>query len=155
STYSLSSVVVGDVGNFDCIVAGTCSLTATSSIVSLTVSKALVSAVLTPSANPSPTGSSLSLTNRLTVTAPGSGTPTGNTSYKDGSAPLGTVALNASAFSVLTLSTLSHGSHLITAEYAGDTNYQGTTNSLNLVINTAPVAGNDAFTRTAAGGLKV
>jgi hypothetical protein len=52
---------------------------------------------------------------------------------------------------------LSHGSRTVVAEYAGDTNFAGTTNALaqNQVINTPPVAGNLTIQRNPLLSVKV
>jgi sugar lactone lactonase YvrE len=52
-------------------------------------------------------------------------TPTGTVTFKDGSAPLGSATLNSDGMASLTLSTLSVGSHSITAVYGGDANFTG------------------------------
>jgi hypothetical protein len=72
---------------------------------------------LSPSANPSPFGSNLTLT--ATVTSAG-GTPTGNVTFYDGATPLGTVPLNGSGQAMYNTSVLSVGVHSLTASYAGD-----------------------------------
>ncbi|HYC62940.1 MAG TPA: M36 family metallopeptidase [Thermoanaerobaculia bacterium] len=74
---------------------------------------------LTTSANPSPFGSSLTLT--ATVTSAG-GTPTGTVTFFDGATNLGTVAL-ASGVASLSTSSLSLGLHNLTATYSGDAGY--------------------------------
>ncbi len=83
---------------------------------------------LISSANPSTFGQSVSFT--ATVTPSGGGTPTGNVEFFDGTTLLGTVALAGSGLSTsalapnqaeLTTSTLSQGTHSITAVYNGDT----------------------------------
>src|SRR5439155_870843 len=56
-----------------------------------------------------------------------------------------------------TTNNLAHGSHTVAAEYAGNLNFVGTTNSLaqNQVINTPPLAGNDTIERNPAVSVKV
>lgn len=60
----------------------------------------------------------------------------------------GTLANGVATF---TTSSLSLGAHTVVAEYAGDLNFVGSTNSLaeNQVVNTPPVAGDDTIERTA------
>lgn len=77
------------------------------------------------SANPSPFGSSLTLT--ATVTA-ASGTPTGNVTFFDGVTNLGTVAL-AGGVATLNTSSLSVGAHSLTASYAGDPGFLPSTSA--------------------------
>src|SRR5205823_14565202 len=54
-----------------------------------------------------------------------------------------------------TTSTLSHGAHTIAAEYAGDGNFQGSTNALSQVINSPPVASLATYTRAPDLTLKI
>lgn len=49
--------------------------------------------------------------------------PNGNVTLIDGTSNLGTVALNSSGTAVFTVSTLSFGTHAITAKYAGSANF--------------------------------
>jgi hypothetical protein len=58
----------------------------------------------------------------VSAVSPGSGTPTGTVTFKDGSTTLGTATL-ASGKAAFTTSALSAGSHSITASYAGDSNF--------------------------------
>jgi hypothetical protein len=58
------------------------------------------------------------------VNSPG-GTPVGTVTFADGTTPLATVPLNASGEAALTISTLSLGSHAITAIYNGGTDFLG------------------------------
>src|SRR5439155_26759643 len=86
---------------------------------------------LTPSKNPSCFGDSVIFTASVTKTG-GSGTPTGTVTFKDGASTLGTGTLTGNggtATTTLTNSSLSAGTHSITAEYAGDANFNGSTNS--------------------------
>jgi hypothetical protein len=57
------------------------------------------------------------------------GTPTGMVTFKDGSAPLGTSALDGSGRAAVMTSALAIGSHSITAVYGGDINFSTTTSS--------------------------
>jgi hypothetical protein len=63
-------------------------------------------------------GQSVTFTATVIATTPGSGTPSGEVSFKDGSAALGTVSLNEGAAD-LTTSKLAKGTRTITASYAG------------------------------------
>jgi hypothetical protein len=86
---------------------------------------------LASSKNPATKGSSVSFTASVTSS---SGTPTGNVEFKDGSKAIGTVALSAGKAAFKT-SSLSEGTHDITANYEGDTShYQSTSSELKEVI---------------------
>jgi len=109
------------------------------------------------SANPALPGATVSFTNTISVQAPGGGTPTGSVIFKDGATALGTVAVDGTSKAALSTSSLSHGSHTITAEYASNGNFIGSTNSLSTsqVINTAPVANLAIYTRDTNISLKI
>jgi hypothetical protein len=81
---------------------------------------------LSSSANPSTVGQAVTFTATVTPTS-GSGTPTGTVTFKDGATTLGTGTLNASRQATFTTSSLSAGSHSITAVYGGDSNFTGST----------------------------
>ena len=70
----------------------------------------------------------MTFTATVTVTAPGSGTPSGTVTFKDGATTLGTGTLSGGVATFAT-STLAIGAHTITAVYGGDTNFAGSTSS--------------------------
>jgi len=82
---------------------------------------------LTSSPNPSTPGQPVTFT--ATITANGSGTPTGSVTFEDGSNTLGTEALNAGQAN-LVISSLSAGTHSITAVYSGDSSFSGSTSTV-------------------------
>ncbi len=97
----------------------------TSPVLNQTVNQASTSTLLISSANPSSFGQSVVLT--ATVTSVG-GTPTqGSVTFRDGANIIGTATLNSGGQASLTTSTLTAGSHSITAEYGGDSNFAGST----------------------------
>lgn len=109
----------------------------------LTIMQASTTNVVSVSANPSPTGSNVTLTATFSAIAPGSGTPTGTAQFiVDGSA-FGAPANLSSGVASLTTASLAHGYHTVAAQYGGDVNFFGSTNNLspNLLIDTAPVPG--------------
>jgi hypothetical protein len=73
---------------------------------------------LISSQNPSTVGQPVT----FTATVSGGSSPTGTVTFKDGAATLATVALNGSGQSAFTTSSLSVGTHPITATYNGDAN---------------------------------
>lgn len=95
----------------------------------LTRSKADTETTLASSPNPSKFGQSVTFTASVSVTPPGSGTPTGTVTFKDGQTTLGTGDLDSSGQATFTTSALSVGSHSITAEYGGDSNFNGSTSA--------------------------
>ncbi len=122
----------------------------------LTISAASIAGVLSSSLNPALPGQSLTLSHALSAVSPGSGTPTGTVRFKLDGVSLATTSLSGGVAS-LTTSAIGFGSHAVVAEYAGDGNFLGVTNSLgtNLVINTPPTAVADSVTRYPTNGFKI
>ncbi|HLH32385.1 MAG TPA: Ig-like domain-containing protein [Terriglobia bacterium] len=58
------------------------------------------------------------------------GTPSGTVTFLDGSTVLGTATLNASGQASFSTTTLSVGTHAITAAYSGDTNFSSSTSAI-------------------------
>ena len=83
---------------------------------------------LISSLNPSVFGQSVTFTATVAPTT-GTGTPTGMVTFKDGTTTLSTVMLSGGMASLST-SALTAGSHPITATYAGDSNFAGSTGPL-------------------------
>jgi Bacterial Ig-like domain (group 3)/FG-GAP-like repeat len=103
---------------------------ATSAVVVQIVGQA-ASSTATPgsSANPSNFGELITLTASVTSTVPGDTlVPTGKVTFNDGSKALGSGTLNAGVASFQT-GGLAVGPHSITAVYAGDTNFTGSTST--------------------------
>jgi hypothetical protein len=102
----------------------------TSDVYSQVVDKLNTTSVVTASANPSSFGQSVTFT--ATVSS-STGTPSGNVTFKDGSATIpgcNALVLNGSGQAACTLSSLSGGTYSITAEYAGNTNYNASTSDV-------------------------
>lgn len=81
------------------------------------------------SPNPSSYGSSVTFTATVTPSTGGAGTPTGSVTFKEGASTLATVPLDGSGQAALITSTLTVGTHTITAEFVGTGGYldsQGT-----------------------------
>jgi hypothetical protein len=102
---------------------------------------------LTAAPNPALLGQTATLT--ATVSAAGAGstaTPAGTIAFYDGSTPLGTAALTgstqvvASASATLTTSALALGTHALTAVFANNGPYYGSTGAASLTITTAPTS---------------
>jgi hypothetical protein len=92
-----------------------------------TVSQDGTMVAVTSSANPSVPGQAVAFTVTVQPLAPGAGRPMGAVSLLDGAAILGTAMLDASGRASFTITSLSSGSHDITAVYAGDSNFAGNT----------------------------
>jgi hypothetical protein len=92
-------------------------------------------AELTSSLNPSTVGQAVTFT--MQVTAAGV-TPTGTVTFYDGTTAIGTGTLNGQGVATLTTSTLTAGTHDISAQYAATTNFNASTsNTVAQVVNPA------------------
>jgi hypothetical protein len=80
--------------------------------------------------NPSTAGEFVTLTATVSAGPPGTGTPTGNVRFQEGDTIMATRALDASGRVTFVTSTLSVGTHLITAVYQGDSTYAGSMSPL-------------------------
>jgi subtilisin-like proprotein convertase family protein len=123
----------------------------------LALAKASTSGALSSSSNPSPPSQPVVFTLTLNAVAPGAGTPTGVAQFRtDGTNAGGAVSLSGGVAGFST-TVLAHGTHAVVAEYAGDGNFTGTTNSLSStqLINTLPVAGPGTVERDPTNGVKV
>jgi hypothetical protein len=90
---------------------------------------------LTATPATAPSGQAITLTATVAPTS-GSASPSGTISFQDGSIAIGSMPL-AGGKGVLTVSTLSVGSHSISAAYSGDTaNLPSTSNAVTVTITT-------------------
>ncbi len=101
----------------------------TSSPSTQNVNQAATTTSVTSSVNPSVYGQAVKLTATVSAVSPGTGTPTGTVTFKDGAGTLGTGTLNASGQATLTTSGLSVASHSITAVYGGSAIFSGSTSA--------------------------
>jgi len=100
----------------------------TSANLSQVVSKAGTATALVSSLNPACAGQSVMFTATVTAVAPGSGVPTGNVDFKDGSNVIGSnVPLNASGVATFSTSSLSSANHNMTAVYKGSGSFNTST----------------------------
>lgn len=112
-------------------------LGSTSPSVTQTVSRAATKTALTSSVDPTVFGQPVTFKATVTAVAPGSGTPTGTVTFKNGATALGTVSVTAGIASIST-STLTVGAHSITASYNGTISYNtSTSSSLTQTVNKA------------------
>src|SRR6266851_1301612 len=106
---------------------------ATSPATPVVVSKATPVVALTSSVNPAEFNQSVTFT--AAVPADASGTMT----FRDGAVILGTGSVNAAGLATFTTSTLTIGSHTITAAYGGNSNYEAATSApLGQVVGKVP-----------------
>jgi hypothetical protein len=97
--------------------------TSTSPALKQTVNKATSSTSVSSSHNPSVFGQSVTFTATVSAVAPGSGTPTGSVTFKDGGTQVGSPQSLIGGKATLSTSTLSVGAHSITAVYSGSIDY--------------------------------
>lgn len=107
---------------------GTISIPSTVSLTGTAIGQPATTTVVTSTANPSILAASVTFAVSVTPSG-GSGTPTGTVTIKDGSTTLATQSL-VNGQATFTTSSLSVGSHSITATYSGDTNFQGSTSTV-------------------------
>jgi uncharacterized repeat protein (TIGR01451 family) len=110
-----------------------------------TVNQAATTTAVISSLNPSMLGDLVTFTATVTATAPGSGVPTGNVNFFDGAVLIGSGALNAMGQATFATAALNVGAHSITATYAGDANFTGSTSpvlmqTVNMGATTTAVA---------------
>jgi large repetitive protein len=101
------------------------------------VAQANTTTALASSATPTSFGSTVTFTASVSPVAPGAGVPTGSITFTIDSTNSQTVTLNATGQAILTQSTLTRGSHTITAQYTGDSNFAASTTSLTQQITNA------------------
>jgi hypothetical protein len=113
------------------------------------VGKANTTTGLTSSQNPAPQGTTITFTATISVTAPGSGTPSGTVEFRDGATPISGCTAVAVAASSAACSTnaLAPGNHTISAVYSGDASFNTSTG--NLTGNPQVITGPPIITPTA------
>ncbi|HTG44693.1 MAG TPA: MBG domain-containing protein [Verrucomicrobiae bacterium] len=122
----------------------------------LTIGQSSSLGIIASSANPALPAANVTFTMTLSAVAPGAGTVDGTVSFRINGSTAGSAALSGGV-AAIPISTLSHGSHTVVAEYPGSANFIGTTNTLipNQVINTPPAALNDVLERYPTQAVKV
>ena len=116
----------GDTGS----ISGGWSLTITTEEAAVATSTAVTSSL-----NPSTTGANVTFT--ATVTSGGSPVTAGTVTFTEGTTTLqANVALNAQGQATFTTSTLTEGTHLITATYSGATGFLTSTGTVTQIVDT-------------------
>ena len=107
------------------------------SVLTQTVVKDATTSTITSAANPSVFGQSVTFTATVSAGAPGSGTPTGTVTFKDGSTTLGKSTLSSGSAS-FTTANLAVATHSITVSYNGDASFiTSASTTLSQVVNQA------------------
>ncbi|HEX2913780.1 MAG TPA: Ig-like domain repeat protein [Chloroflexia bacterium] len=102
----------------------------------LVIAKSDTALALTSSANPSSFNQNVTFTATVSAVAPGGGTPAGSVTFKADGNVIGAGAVTLSGGkATVQISSLVLGSHVITADYSGDANYNVSSNTLNQQVN--------------------
>jgi hypothetical protein len=110
----------------------------TSTVLTQTVNKVSTKATVVSSHNPSVFSQSVTFTATVVAVAPGTGTPTGTVTFKNGVAVLGTGTLSGGKATFST-ATLTPGTHATTATYNGSTDFAASSSVvLPQTVNKAP-----------------
>jgi len=106
---------------------------------------------LSASVNPQTFGQSVTFTATVSSASGGGATPTGTVTFFDGTAQLGSSLLNSSLIAAYTGSSLTVGSHSITAVYSGDSTYMGSTSAplIETIVQPAPIITTTSVTTSA------
>jgi hypothetical protein len=139
ASFNTSTLTVGS-HSLTAVYNGSASFAAsTSAVRTQVVNPGNTTTSLTSSPNPSTVGQTVTLSSTVSPVAPASGIPTGSITFRDGATTLGVVALvNGSAS--LSISTLTVGSHSLTAVYSGSTTFAASTSPTVTQIVNAPAA---------------
>jgi hypothetical protein len=148
---TLCSAVPVSAGTATCskaLAAGTHSVTAaysgdathsssSSSAVSQVVNKATTTTAVAASPTTALSGQTVTFTATISVTAPGSGSPTGTVAFKDGTTTLCAASAVSSGQATCAVG-LPTGGHSVTAVYSGDSSFTGSTSSpVTVTVNQA------------------
>ena len=106
----------------------------------LRITPASVVGTLISSANPSPSGSNVTFTARLSAVAPSTLLPAGTVRFTADGLSLNSPVALANGVASLTTSALAQGTHTISAEYISDGNFSGNTNQIVVIVNAAATA---------------
>ena len=114
---------------------GDADFTATSGSVTQTVNQDATTMAVSASANPSVYSQPVTFTANVAATPPGAGTPAGTVTFSDDGTLLGTVNLDDNGNATFSITTLTLGTHTITASYAGDADFTATSGSVTQTVN--------------------
>jgi hypothetical protein len=126
ATFTTSTLAVG-ARSITAVYSGSASFGAsTSPVLTQTVNSDASTTTVTSSLNPSAHNQAVTFTAAVAANAPGTATPAGTITFKDGNRSLGSSSLSAGRAS-LTISNLNKGTHQITAVYGGSSGFPTST----------------------------
>jgi sugar lactone lactonase YvrE len=108
-----------------------------SNVITLVVQQGSTTTSLQTSKNPQVLGQALTLTAAVSSASPN---VTGTLVFLDGTVSLGSAAVNGSGAAIITTSSLTAGSHLLTAAYTGDANHGVSTSAVVTEVIVQPVS---------------
>jgi Bacterial Ig-like domain (group 3)/Bacterial Ig-like domain (group 1)/Bacterial Ig domain len=113
--------------------------------------KGTTSTTLASSANPSTVGQSITLTAHVAPSGGSTGSPGGQVQFLEGATILGTRSVDGAGDAALDISSLTEGTHSITAAYQGSASFEASTSAavdqqVNAAPNVPPKANPDAYT---------
>ncbi len=123
-------------------------------VVVMAAAKAQTVTILTSSLDPAVAGQSVTFTANV-ATAGSSAIPTGAVTFFDGSTVLGTKALVGAGVASFSTSSLSSGSHVVTASYAGDANSGASVSAVFAETVSSTNPGVNGFSVSASGEAKM
>jgi len=135
-TYSSSATSASPAGNYP--IGANVSGTSANNYVAviypgaLAITPAPTATTVTSSGSPATIGANVTFTATVTTT---SGAVAGSVNFSDGATLLGTAVLNSSGVATFSTSTLSLGSHIITAAFQANTNFSASSATLTQVMN--------------------
>jgi len=134
ATFSTSATATSAPGNYAVTPGGLSSPNYTITFVAgtLTIDKASTSVALSTSPNPSTPADNVVITAVVSAVAPGAGTATGTIEFRDNGVVLGTATI-VNGTATLTKK-FKKGTHPLTAIYAGNTNFNGSTGASSHVV---------------------
>jgi len=122
ATFTTSTLAVG-ASSITAVYGGSTSFnTSTSPVLTQTVNQDSTTSTVTSSRNPSKHNQSVTFTATVVANAPGTATPTGTVTFKDGTNTLHSGSLSSGKATYAT-SSLSKGTHQITVVYGGSSNF--------------------------------
>ncbi len=137
--------------NFGLALVSTGSLTSDDFAVADAALSAATTTAVSTAPNPSTAGQTVTFTAKVSS---GSGTPSGTITFKDGATVLGTGTLSGSGVATFSTSTLTAGTHPISAFYGGGTSFAPSSSAaVNQVVNaaTAPLLQNPSLESVTSG----
>lgn len=145
SSLALGSHSITAAYSGDSIFAGSASGILVESIVAPAI--VATTTTLSSSANPQAVGKSVTFTATVSPSTGGSGSPTGAVDFYDGTTDLGSATLGANLSTSFSTSSLTQGSHSITAAYSGSASFAASTSPALMESITASATAGD-FTVT-------